>query len=137
MRVRNIKTFLIIFCIFSILFVFSGCAGEREIYAESSDFATYPDYWNDFNSSHDSTDSSKNTTGETEIITDDSSVDNSIIDNPSSESASTDVSSGENSSSDSESSVDSESTPSEDENTEDTTSQPDVDMSHQGPIVFF
>ncbi len=131
MILRKIKTFLTVLCAFSVLFVFSGCAGDKEIYAESSDFASYPDFWNDFNSSHDSTDSSENTTGETEIITDNSSVDNSVIENSSAENSSTDVSNGESSS------TNSVATPSEDEETEDIPSQPEENDIYQGPTVFF
>lgn len=131
MTLRIFKSFLTVLCAFSVLFLISGCVKDRDVYAESSDFASYPDYWNDFNSSHSTTDSSKNTTGETEIITGNTSIDNSLIlETPSDDSSQT---SSENNSSD-ENSNDGENTPSEEE-TNNTSSQEKFPA--QGPIVLF
>ena len=51
-RFMKSKLFLKIFiavCLCAILaLAFTACK-DKEIYAESSDFESYPDYWNDFN----------------------------------------------------------------------------------------
>lgn len=51
-RFMKSKLFLKIFiavCLCAIVaFAFTACK-DKEIYAESSDFESYPDYWNDFN----------------------------------------------------------------------------------------
>ena len=61
------KLIIAIFLCLIMALTFTACR-DKEIYAESSDFESYPDYWNDFNEDHgdlyvpDSDDTSTNET---------------------------------------------------------------------------
>lgn len=139
---KIIKAFLFLLCLLLTL-TFAACK-EKDIYAESSDFQSYPDYWNSFNQNGDVIIPKKeeNTTAEpgTTSNSDGSASNSTVTDGNSSADASSDDWMANFTSDDI---TDDGSTPSGSENGESSEPETNPDSSkddtsgNQGPLVFF
>ncbi len=115
---KAFRTTIIAICIFSLaIIMLAGCNDQKEVYAESDDFQSYPEFWNSFVSEE----------GDTEILTE-NTAEPSINDSNdgSSDSSSVEPSQSENSSETSDSSVSQEVSSDEVSSDEESSEEEDV-----------
>lgn len=144
MKTKLFKLTIVLSLCLAIIFVFTACK-DKEIYAGSDDFQSYPEYWNDFNDdSGDITVPNGNTSNNVETPGEDPNANFTPDDedDTSSDSTSSDVDTDDDGTPDStdpdddnDGTDDSEDTDDDNDGTPDSEEKPDY--GNQGPLVFF